>query len=162
MPKPQIVPALQEHIHAMAPHLRADDVREIWCSGGWNPLEGLQYSLDHSEAYTALIPGSNIPAAMFGIGKASILDNRRSIWLLGTDQVQHYKKRLVQQSGDYINLLGAGCTVYNYVLSSNELSLKWLHWLGFRIMRPKPWGLFQKDFCYVEKEIPLCAHQPPQ
>jgi len=162
--KPNVIPATADHCHLIAPHLRPLDVDEIWSMCAMKPLDALLYSVqDSKEAMTVMMPDSDIPVMMFGLGSAmNILDRKRSIWLLGTDQIRRIKKQFIIESGIYLETLAAGETVYNYVLQGNTPSLRWLKMLGFSIMEPKPFGWLQKPYHYVEKEFPKCVSSPPQ
>lgn len=146
----------------MAPHLRDIDSQEIWAMAAMKPLEALLYSVNESkQCLTAINPDSDIPIMMFGLGNpANLLDRRRSIWLLGTDQTKLIKRRFVLEAGQYLETLAAGETVYNYVLEGNQASLRWLRMLGFSIMEPKPFGWLQKPFHYVERKFSKCALSP--
>lgn len=161
-PKPYVIPATAEHCRLMAPHLRAVDVDEVWSMCAMRPIDALLYSVqDSKEALTVMMPDSDIPVMMFGLGgAASILDRKRSVWLLATDQMRRVKRDFIMESGRYLETLAAGETVYNYVLQGNSASLRWLRMLGFSIMEPKPFGWLQKPYHYVEKEFPKCALSP--
>ena len=157
--KPEIVRATEEHCHLMAPHLRQIDVDEIWSMCAMKPLDALLYSVqDSKEAQTVMMPDSDIPVMMFGLGGAAgILNSKRSVWLLGTDQIRRVRKQFIMESGRYLETLAAGETVYNYVLQGNDASLRWLKMLGFSIMDAKPFGWLQKPFHYVERNFPKCV-----
>ncbi len=157
--KPYVVPATAEHCRLIAPHLRKMDVDEIWSMCAMKPLDALLYSVqDSKEALTVMMPDSDIPVMMFGLGAAAnILDPKRSVWLLGTDQIKRIRRDFILQSGQYLETLAAGETVYNYVLQGNSASLRWLKMLGFTIMPAEPFGWLQKPYHYVKKEFPKCA-----
>ena len=123
------------------------------------PLDALLYSVqDSKEALTVMMPDSDIPIMMFGLGGAAgLLDRKRSVWLLGTDQMRRVRRDFILQSGQYLETLAAGETVYNYVLQGNAASLRWLRMLGFSIMDAKPFGWLQKPFHYIEKEFKSCV-----
>lgn len=126
------------------------------------PLDALIFSVqDSKEALTVFLPDSDIPVMMFGLGGAAgILDRRRSIWLLGTEQIRHIKRAFIMESGTYLKTLAAGETVYNYVMEGNHASLRWLKMLGFTIMEPRTFGWLQKPFRYVERKFERCAVSP--
>ena len=162
MDKHYVIPATEEHCRLMAPHLRDIDVDEIWSMCAMKPLDALLYSIDDSkQALSVMLPDSDIPVLMFGLGNASsILDPKRSIWLLGTERIKHIRRAFILESEQYLQTLAAGETVYNYVLEGNKASLRWLSMLGFTIMTAEPFGWLQKPYHYVKKEFPLCASLP--
>jgi hypothetical protein len=162
--RPNVIPATAEHCHLIAPHLRQIDKDEIWSIAAMNPLDALLYSVqDSKEALTVMMPDSDTPIMMFGLGAASgLICRKRSIWLLGTDEIRRIKKRFIMESGQYLETLAGGETVYNYVLEGNTASLRWLKMLGFTIMDAKPFGWLNKPYHYVERSFPcaLWQHSP--
>lgn len=161
---PVVVPAKIEHCKALADHIRAADADEMWAIGAWRPQEGVLFSFEQStEAYTVVDADDpeGVPILMFGLGRThDIIDDRkRSIWLLGTDRAALIKKRFIKECAAYLLTMAAGFTVYNFVLTTNDASLRWLKWLGFNILEAKPHGWLNKPFHYVERAIP-CAYSP--
>lgn len=153
------IPATEEHCYLMAGKLRKADVDEIWAVAPMKPIEALLYSVqDSKEAISVMMPDSEIPVCMFGLGRPmNILDKRRSVWLLGTDEVRHVRRSFIEDAGRYLETIAAGETVYNYVMKDNIASLHWLKILGFSIMEAKPFGWLQKPFHYVQKDFPKCV-----
>lgn len=156
---PVVVPATPEHCKKLADNIRKADAEEMWALGAWRPQEGVLFSLEQStEAYTVVDADDpdGVPILMFGLGRThDIFDNgNRSIWLLGTDRASHIKKRFIKECETYLLTMASGLTVYNFVLTTNEPSLRWLKWLGFTIMEAKPHGWLKKPFHYVERAIP--------
>ena len=158
---PIVIPARYDHCRAMAAHMRDVDKREVWAAGGFLPKEALEYSLNSSvESYAVIQEGNDVPFMMFGIGpEQTLLDKKRQIWMLGTDQINGISIPFLRQCNNYINLIAAGSTVYNHVIEGNDKTLKWLHWLGFTILKPKPHGLLGNNFHYVQKDIPCVQLQ---
>lgn len=161
MPDVIIRPAVPEDVDAMAPHLRDEDKAEMWAQGAFLPHDGLMFSFQNSVTFTAVEVGNPVPILMFGLGRPALLHDGRCVWLLGTDQVLKYRRRFIVESADVLHALAGGEKVFNHVLASNTLSLRWLRWLGFNIAPAKPYGWLQKPFHYVEKVIP-CVPSPPQ
>lgn len=152
-----------EHAKAMAPFLRREDADEMWAQGGWCPEDALIFSIEHStESHVVILEATDEPVMMFGLGRPlSPFDQRRSIWLLGTDRADVLKRDLVKTSANFMRLMAAGHRVYNYVLPSNRSSLIWLRWLGFNIYEARPYGWLHKPFHYVEKVVEPCVPSPP-
>lgn len=149
-----VIPATKEHAHAMSPHMREIDKQEVWASSGFMPQDSIIASLNYSEeAYSVFMQGVEHPIMMFGVCKpASLLDNKKTIWMLATDDIQKMSIKFLRSCDDYIRLMAGNDTVYNYVLEGNDLTLNWLHWLGFTILKPKPHGILKKNFHYVERK----------
>jgi hypothetical protein len=79
-----VLPALPEHIPAIAADMREADRREVWASHRHTPEEALRGSLARSElAWTCIISGT--PAFMWGVCRiGSLISDRGAPWLLGT------------------------------------------------------------------------------
>jgi len=96
--KLEIIKATEQHCHLIAPHLRKMDIDEIWAMAAFKPLDALLYSVnDSDEAWTVMLPDSDIPACIFGIGRAGqLIDPKRCIWLLGTPQIKRISKSFIE------------------------------------------------------------------
>lgn len=165
--KPVVVPANVEHCKKMADHIRQADADEMWSLGAWRPQEGVLFSFEQStESYTVIDADDpdGAPILMFGLGRnLDVFDDmKRSVWLLGTDRAGSIKKQFIKQCASYLLTMAAGFTVYNYVLTTNDASLRWLKWLGFNILEAKPHGWLNKPFHYVERNVPCAYSQQPQ
>lgn len=131
-----VIPALPDHALSIAPRMRKADAREVMASSGHRPLEALMHSLDHSDwAMTGMADG--VPEVMFGVCTLNLLNRIGAPWLLGTDAVQrHYRPFLrasvlwkSQMMSEYVEL-------HNMVDDRNEISKRWLRWLGFSLAEP--------------------------
>lgn len=159
---PIVLPTSTVHCDLMSPHLREIDKKEIWAAGGFLPKDALHYSLEQSDmSYTVLGEGLDVPIMMFGIGPGQLITGKRQIWMLSTDQINLIPMKFLRECNTYIQLMGAGSTVYNYVIEGNTKTLKWLHWLNFTILKPKPHGIRNRNFHYVERELPCVPLQQP-
>lgn len=156
---PFTVPTTAQHCKLIAPHLREIDKAEAWAQGAMKPIDALVYSMSNSErANTVFLPDSDIPIIVYGITKQQhIFDRRRTVWLLGTNRIKEVKRQFIEQSGQHLQKIAAGQTVFNYVMQGNRASLHWLKILGFSIMEPEPHGWLNKPFHYVFKEVGKCA-----
>lgn len=159
--KYEIVPATIEHVELMHPHIREEDAAEMWLQGCVRPEEGLKYSFETAaECWSVMLEGNPVPCLMFGISKKQcFVDASRCIWLLGTRDSDKVKKSFVVVAGRVLATMAAGHTVYNYVSADHHQSLRWLKWLGFRIMDAKPYGWLNKPFHYVERTYPCASTQ---
>ena len=133
-----ITEAKQEDVISLVPRLRIDDVVEIEALGV-TPLFALSASYrDSSRAYTVKIEGN--PIAMFGL--TSVNSEEALIWMVGTDELYTIQRRFLRNSREFIaEALEMYETVYNFVDTRNEASIKWLQWLGARIEEPKEYGI---------------------
>ena len=124
----RIVPLSPEHA-AITPHLRQQDLDEIYAATDLSPELAVAYSIAHSErGFTALI--DDIPCAVFGVSQGII-------WLVGTDEIAKHPITFFRVSRNIFSQLSHGYPVlYNFVHKTNTLSLRWLQWLGFHVDQP--------------------------
>ena len=117
----------------MAPHVRKEDVLEVFAARGIGPLEALEDGLRVSSlCLVGLYHGE--PFTMFGITRipfgAGVFG---VVWLLGTDQIQTLSTPFLRLSEFYLKFIAKGCTlVGNFVDARNMVHKRWLLWLGFR------------------------------
>lgn len=138
----------------MANHMRDIDKKEVWSTSAMTPLDALIASMNFSEKmYTVVMPQFPMPVMMFGIGRfQSLLDDYKQIWMLGTPAIEKISTKFLRHCKQGINELCDDAIVYNYVMEGNNITLRWLHWLGFTILKPKPYGLFGDKFHYVQRD----------
>ena len=134
MNKIKIVRARYEHIRPIASAMRQADRDEVFASGGQSPAGALVYSLRHSSyAWTGFVDGK--PVMMFGIVDANILTGTGVPWLLGTAAIEtNYREFLKTSRGFRDQLLSRYSVLRNFVDVRNVVSVRWLTWLGFKLL----------------------------
>ena len=142
-----------EHIAPVAINMRADDVREIWCSSKSRPLMALKSSFFLCpNAKTIMVDDK--PAAIFGINRLSVLNDTGIPWLLGTPKLEGISYKFVKYSRIYLQKMSKDfARLENHVDARNTASIKWLRWLGFDIMEAKPYGPFEVLFHKFSMEV---------
>ena len=110
--------------------MRTQDMLEI-IGLGQHPRTALQESYAVSdEAWTIHMPDLRIVGS-FGVCQAIRQPHVGVIWLLGTHRMHLIKKTFIKRSKEWIDrLMGDYNVLTNYVMESNELSVRWLTWLG--------------------------------
>lgn len=133
-------PAGMHHVAPIAARMRPADVAEVKAISGRSPHDALMFSLRRSAvSWTALFDGR--PEVMFGIGDLNILARVGSPWLLGTDVVETEYRQFLRASRDWSEQLFADYDLLrNFVDDRNEVSKRWLKWLGFTLLDPMPIG----------------------
>lgn len=146
MIKAQIVPATAEHIESMLPHVRQADVDEFLATNGWSPRRVLETGLKTSTFCCAgLINGEVV--TIFGVAPASMIGGSGIPWLVGTDALEKYQRTFLRRCGKVVNaMLEVYPYLENYVDARNNAARVWLHWLGFTIEEPKPYGIHSLPF----------------
>lgn len=128
-----------DDVARIAAKMRHADRAEVGAMGR-SPHEALMISLQKSaKAWTATVDGK--PAVMFGVGDLNILGGVGCPWLLGTDDVQrHYRLFLRQSLLWKEHLMLRYQVLRNFVDDRNEVSKRWLGWLGFQFSEPMQIG----------------------
>lgn len=140
MPVVEIIPATIDHIAPIAAKMRPADVAEVMASSGKSPHEALMFSLSGSAmARTALVDGQ--PEVMFGVADLNVLTLTGAPWLLGSDAVERNYRLFLRQSLSWREqLLQRYDVLRNFVDDRNEVSKRWLAWMGFTLFDPIPVG----------------------
>lgn len=142
----QIVPATAEHIEAMLPHVRQADVDEFLATNGWSPRRVLETGLRTSTFCCAGLVNGEV-VTIFGVAPASMIGGSGIPWLVGTDALEKYQRTFLRRCGKVVNaMLAVYPYLENYIDARNSVARVWLHWLGFTIEEPKPYGIQRLPF----------------
>lgn len=150
MPRIEIIPAAMDHVAPIAERMRPADVAEVLASSGKSPHEALMFSLTGSaQAWTAALDGQ--PEVMFGVADLNILTGLGAPWLLGTDAVERNYRQFLRRSLSWREQLSERYSVLrNFVDDRNEVSKRWLSWMGFTLFDPIPVGVNGEMFRMFE------------
>ncbi|ECB3807380.1 hypothetical protein EW367_22445 [Salmonella enterica subsp. enterica serovar Fufu] len=137
----EIVPATQQHIELIIPRVRQRDIDEFQASNGWTARQVLECGLKISTVVCAgLINGEVV--TVFGVAPASMLGGAGCPWLVGTDALAKNQKAFLRRCR---HIVAAMLAIYprleNYVDARNHVAKAWLHWLGFSLDDPAPYGV---------------------
>jgi hypothetical protein len=136
----------------MAPNLRQVDRDEVMASSGDEPLSSLISSVhfsDYDMCWTGLSEGE--PVCMFGAVEMA-QEGTGAIWMLGTDGLYRIQKTFLKEARKHVTIMHTRYRrLVNLVDARNEVTLRWLRWLGFNTDKviPKA-GVAQIPFIYVE------------
>lgn len=134
-------------------NMRASDKREVWLSTEHTPCEALREAFGvEGKSKVALFEGE--PIAAFGVAK--FMDaGMGTPWFLCTDGVYNVSSiEFALQSRRQLAELSEGFKLLeNYVLASNETSVRWLEWLGFVVDEPQTLGPFNASFRRFWKHV---------
>ena len=88
---------------------------------------------------------------MFGAGDLNILTLTAAPWLLGTDAIETNYRMFLRRSLDWRDqLLGRYAVLRNVVDDRNEISKRWLRWMGFELSSPAALGVNGEMFRLFE------------
>jgi hypothetical protein len=130
-----IRPATVDDARSLAPRLRQADVAEIEAGLGLPPLDGLLLSMLTGPSWAIVHDGLVI--GIFGAGRHPRHQNTGVVWMLGSADVARpeIKYEFLQRSRQVCDLFNERYPVLtNYIDARNELHVRWIRWLGFKIV----------------------------
>jgi len=131
--------------------LRAADRAEVAALSGRDPREALAESVERSAmAWAGLADGRLV--CLFGVVPASLAGVTGVPWLLGSDDVCAYSRAFLRRNRAYVSaMLGEFPVLRNVVDARNEVSIRWLRWLGFTFGEACPLGVAGLPFIPFER-----------
>lgn len=141
--KPYVRPATRDDALNLAPRLREEDVQECFHSLGLGPLEGLLVSFHCGETF-AVIWGDEVVALFGHYGYPGMIGVP---WMMASPTLNKIRKSFLRECRDYVaRMLKLYGRLENYVWANNEVHIKWLHWLGFKLEPAVPFGIDGEPF----------------
>lgn len=122
-------------------NLREEDRFELFLQYGKNWKKKAFSRLKRSKMII-LKEENGVPFAMGGIEG---IDDIACVWLLTTQNVEHYKIKLLKKIKKELELNSSKYRIYfNYICKTNKQAKKWLSKLGFRFDNPHPQNITVK------------------
>ena len=148
----KILPCTRQHIEEMLPRVRQADTDEFLATNGWSAQRVLEYGYEASTFCCAgLINGRVV--TIFGVAPGSMIGGVGIPWLVGTDDLEKYQRTFLRRCR---HVVGVMLDVYprleNYVDARNHVAKSWLHWLGFTLSEPVPYGVSGLPFHHFTLE----------
>lgn len=142
----QVIQATQEHIEELLPNVRQADLQEFQAICGWDARRVLETGLRTSTFSVAgLVDGKVV--TIFGVAPKSMIGGAGIPWLVATDELEKYQFAFLRRCSKGVNaMLSVYPYLENYVDERNHVAKSWLHWLGFTIEEPKPYGIQHLPF----------------
>ena len=115
----------------IVPFLRERDRLNLLRQG--NPVEVINEAMSESISnYVGLAEG--VPAVMWGLRAAQLLDNSAYVWMLGTSIIDDYPIHFLRYSRAALNLMRQRYRVlYGEIEADYKVSQRWLRWCGAEI-----------------------------
>lgn len=125
-------------IPRVADFMRAADRAEVLALSGKTPFDALADSVRRSDyAFTVTVDG--LPEAIFGVGTVTAATGVGAPWFLSTDRAFVDRRAFLRASVVWRDMfLRRFPVLRNVVDDRNELSRRWLAWLGFSLSEPRP------------------------
>ncbi|GJL37897.1 hypothetical protein TUM17576_47170 [Enterobacter hormaechei] len=142
----KIIPATIEHVPLILPNVRQADIDELYAVSLMSTEDTILLGLRTATlAWSGFANGELV--TMFGVSPASMVGGNGTPWLVSTHLVEKYQKTFLRGSR---HALQAMLDVYphleNYVDERNHAAKAWLHWLGFTLEDPTPYGALGLNF----------------
>lgn len=146
MPHVQIVPATQDHIEEMLPSVRSADLQEFLAINGWDARRVLETGVRTSTFSVAGLANGKV-VTIFGVAPKSMIGGAGIPWLVATDELEKYQFAFLRRCRNGVNaMLSVYPYLENYVDERNHVAKAWLHWLGFHLDEPAPYGVHGVNF----------------
>jgi hypothetical protein len=146
-------PAEPGDAEALAPRLRAADLREIEAAVGMAPGPMLRHGVRTSNPCYAVVEDGQV-LALFGAIPSARRPETGVVWLLGSEELAAHASFIVRSSKAWIAKLHERYRVLgNYVDARNEVHVRWLRWCGFTFVRRiERFGVIGLPFYEVRRE----------
>lgn len=97
----------------------------------------LESTIEQSQnSYVALVDG--VPACAWGIDSVTLLGDQK-MWMITTPLVEDHPVAFLRMSRAFVEAARAKLgPIEGAVDSENEISLRWLRWIGFRVVEDGP------------------------
>lgn len=131
-----------EGVEHIATNLRAADAVELRAaSGSGDMLPLLRLSVLSSDSAVMAVNPYGVPVALLGVGTVSLIYNSGSPWLIGTDDLDRYRRALIACGRTYTAaMLQRYARLENHVDARNTRTVAWLQHLGFTLDSAAPFG----------------------
>lgn len=148
----QILPATQAHIEEMLPFVRDADIQEFVAINGWDARRVLETGL-RTSTFTAAGLANGRVVTIFGVAPKSMISGAGIPWLVATDDLEKYQFSFLRRCRNGVNaMLSVYPYLENYVDERNHVAKTWLHWLGFSLDKPAPYGIEGRNFHHFHME----------
>lgn len=129
----EIRKSIQSDILPIAVNMREDDAKEVWDSHLHSPYNALRKCLElRGNSWTIVVDG--VPIGMVGVSHGTLLSDRGTPWLLGTDGLVNDRRLFLKMSRFVLEKMSRGFKyLENHVSIENKASITWLKHLGFTI-----------------------------
>ncbi len=135
------VVATIEHAAWLGPRLRQADVLEVEAASGVPAADALVQAVQNSwQAHTWMLDGQ--PLFIAGVVGHPDDEKLGIPWMLASDEADRHPRRYLAGAHEYVkSFFERHDTLLNFVDNRNIKAQRWLHWLGFQIGDPRPFGV---------------------
>ena len=125
------------HVSHIAQNMREADRVEVMASHGHTPLEALTLGVSKSDQVVTVLSPEDTPLVIIGVVSQSLLSDVGTIWLLGCDEALRHRRKFISEVPRVLSILFERYTMLeNYVHVDNQISVRWLNRIGFKMDEP--------------------------
>jgi len=137
---------------ALAPRLRAADLREIDAATGERALDAIERCTRSSDPCLSVVDGQVI--AVFGVVPDG--PERGIVWMVGSDEIASRAIPFARIMRPWVGRLQERYRIlWNFADARNEVHLRWIRWCGFTIHRTlEAHGVGRVPFCEFSRVRP--------
>lgn len=125
-----------QNIDYLADNLRSIDRLEAKAMGYDSLYEAIKTSLDCATLAFIAKGENNEVLCAFGVSAVAHAEYGNAVWLVATDNLDHYQKEFVYYSKIIIKEFLKEWRLYNYISVNNDKSIRWLKRLGASFSEP--------------------------
>lgn len=145
---------------SIADNMRPADVEEIRVTGSQLPIEALLRGYYEGTHGWVICDRNGEPIAMFGAAPSHI-PGAAAVWMLGTPGILREAVSIARQTRPYLDELSEAYPyLWNYIDARNAVSMRWLQWGGFQLLKEHRFGPEGHLFYSFARSRP-CVDQSP-
>lgn len=141
----RVVMATPELLNEVAANARQEDIDELWASNTVTPEEAMSMGSKYGTTFVLMCEDKALCA--FGIVPFSVLSAVGAPWMVGTKDLEQHARPFIRKCRRELGVyFSEWSRLFNFVDARNVKSIRWLRWLGFKILPPMPYGPFKMPF----------------
>lgn len=118
--------------------MRQEDKDEIWHLARMTPEEALTQAYRICDFNRAVLLDGKV-VCIFGVG--GIKGQVGIPWMLASPLLTKIRKTFLRESREWLEAMSEGYPLMaNFAWSKNTEHIRWLKWLGFTMLEPRPMG----------------------
>lgn len=124
-----------------------EDEQEVRAASGLDSWSALEISrLSSQVCLTVLL--RDVPAVMFGVRRDSEEPTLGGVWMLAADSLLDFQWLFLRECRGWLGRAAHGCEItWNVVDCRNRLHIRWLNWMGYKMLRVIPdYGAEKRPF----------------
>ncbi len=141
-----MIPATLNHVEEISTTARGMDRLEVLYQSGLELKPALELSYRISSECWAGFADERL-VTVFGVGATAPLDGIGAPWMIATPELERLAIPFLRRNWYYLNRMKMSYPVLtNVVYAENDVSIRWLTWMGFEMGEIELYGPQAKPF----------------